>query len=122
MKTTLSRAAKASALSAALVLTGIAIPGVAYADTTKCSYIGYDRACATNYTSGSTKSVLEICDNTNDGKSVQAAYLMEGSGTSTNTIDPYGGGCTVLRNSSWRVHWFKIRKTYDTWQPTVNMY
>nr|WP_296077372.1 hypothetical protein [uncultured Actinoplanes sp.] len=122
MKLTLSRAARSSVLGLALVLTGIAIPGVAHADTTKCSYDGYDRACATNYTSGSTKSILEICDNTNDGKSVQVAYLMEGSGSSTTSTDAYGGSCTVLRNSTWRVKWFKLRKAYGTWQPTVNMY
>lgn len=105
-----------------MVLTGIAIPGVAYADTTKCSYDGYDRTCATNYTSGATKSRLEICDNTNDGKVVQVAYLIEGSGSSTTSTDSYGGSCTVINNSTWRVKWFKMRKAYDSWQPQVNMY
>ncbi|MGB2570838.1 hypothetical protein ACPFP2_20645 [Micromonospora citrea] len=86
MRSTLIRAAAASALGVALILGGI--PGIASAATTACAYHGYDRACATNSTSYS----LEVCDNEDDGHVVDG--WAEGiDGIHYGYSDSYGGGC-----------------------------
>ncbi|MCI4062602.1 hypothetical protein MRQ36_08490 [Micromonospora sp. R77] len=109
MKKLLSRTAGASALGVAVVLAGIpGVSGVAYAATTKCAYSGYDRACVTNYASTST---VEVCDNTNNGRSAYVWATLPTVGIGFN--DTYGGSCTT-KNYSVLVEDFKVCGDYTS--------
>jgi hypothetical protein len=117
MKRMLSRAAGATALSVAVVLAGA--PGIAHAGVTKCVYDGSDRACATN--NSYTSSVIEVCDNEDDGRSVTVWFALSDN-TQSDLIDTtYGGGCRS-RSNPVRVAWFTMKENQGAWGKTIYMY
>lgn len=104
MRRTIARVAGASALGAVLVLGGI--PGIAQAATTKCAYHGYDRACATNY---STYSSLEVCDNEADGHGVVGWFASDRYPDVSIGIEDTNGSSTGCGRTTWeRVDSFVI--------------
>lgn len=96
MKKTLARMAGASLLGAVLVAGGL--PGVAQAATTKCAYHGYDRACATNY---STYSSLEVCDNEGDGHGVIGWFASARYSDVSLGLEDTNGSSAGCRTTTW---------------------